>query len=190
MADFTVLHTYFEKLNKRQLSDREKEEISTAFKKQSCKKKQVLVHAGDANSRHYYIEKGLLRLYVIDPNGKEFNILFAKEKQWLGDLATPAPTPYYIDALENTTVFSIEESGFQKIIGYYMDLATNIRRSYVFLQKRFVSILSKTAEENYEELVQLNPDLIQRLPQYHISSYLGVTPVFLSKILAKRARKG
>lgn len=189
MEDYSTLHSYFEKLNKRELSEAEKGEISTAFKKESFKKKEVLMRAGDSNTRHYYIEKGLLRLYVIDQNGKEFNVLFAIEKQWLGDLATPAPTPYYIDALENTTVFSIEENKFQKIIGYYMDLSTNIRKSYVFLQKRFVSILSKTAEENYEELILQNPALIQRLPQYHISSYLGVTPVFLSKILAKRARK-
>ncbi len=189
MVDYSVLLSYFEKLNKRELSDVEKGEISTAFRKESFKKKGVLMRAGESNTRHYYIEKGLLRLYVIDPSGKEFNVLFAKEKQWLGDLATPAPTPYYIDALESTSVFSIEEAGFQKIIGYYMDLASNIRKSYVFLQKRFVSILSKTAEENYEELIQQNPELIQRLPQYHISSYLGVTPVFLSKIMSKRARK-
>jgi hypothetical protein len=52
-----------------------------------------------------------------------------------------------------------------------------------------VAILSKTAEENYEELLENDPDLVQRLPQYHISSYLGVTPVFLSKIIAKKARK-
>lgn len=188
MEDYSVLHTYFEKINKRHLSDTEKEEISSAFRKESFKKKEMIMQAGEPNTRHYYIEKGLLRLYIIDQSGKEFNVLFAKENQWLGDLATPAPTPYYIDALENTTVFSIEENGFQKIIGYYMDLATNIRKSYVFLQKRFVSILSKTADENYEELVQQNPELIQRLPQYHISSYLGVTPVFLSKILAKRAK--
>lgn len=189
MEDYSVLHSYFEKINKRQLLDAEKAEISAAFRKDTFKKKEVLMRAGESNTQHYYIEKGLLRLYIIDQNGKEFNVLFAKEKQWLGDLATPAATPYYIDALENTTVFSIEESGFQTIIGYYMDLAVNIRKSYVFLQKRFVSILSKTAEENYEELVQQNPELIQRLPQYHISSYLGVTPVFLSKIMAKRARK-
>lgn len=189
MEDYSVLYSYFAKLNERELANAEKEEINAAFRKEIFKKKEVLMRAGEANTRHYYIEKGLLRLYVIDQNGKEFNVLFAKERQWLGDLATPAPTPYFIDALENTTVFSVDEEGFQKIIGYYGNLGENIRKSYVFLQKRFVSILSKTAEENYESLLEQNPELIQRLPQYHISSYLGVTPVFLSKILAKRAKK-
>ena len=189
MEDYSVLHSYFEKLNKSPLSESERDEISAAFKKETFKKKAILMQAGETNTKHYYIEKGLLRMYVIDQNGKEFNVLFARERQWLGDLATPAPTPYFIDALESTSVFSIDEDGFSKIIGYYADLANNIRRSYVFLQKRFVSILSKTAEENYDDLLKQNPELIQRLPQYHISSYLGVTPVFLSKILAKKAKK-
>jgi CRP-like cAMP-binding protein len=189
MEDYSVLHAYFEKINKRQLSDVEKVEILSAFRKESFRKKESIMRAGDSNTRHYFIEKGLLRLYIIDQNGKEFNVLFAKEQQWIGDLGTPAETPYYIEAIENSSVFSIDEAGFSNIIGRYMDFANNIRRSYVFLQKRFVSILSKTAEENYEDLILQNPELIQRLPQYHISSYLGVTPVFLSKILAKRAKK-
>jgi CRP-like cAMP-binding protein len=189
MNDFSTLFSYFEKINKRELSLNEKEEISGEFKKETFKKKQLIFSSGEENTRHYYIEKGLLRLYIIDQNGKEFNILFARERQWIGDLGTPAATPYYLDALENSTAFSIEEHQFNKITSYYMDLAKNIRRSYVFLQQRLVSIISKTAEGNYEELLEQNPALIQRLPQYHISSYLGVTPVFLSKILAKRAKK-
>lgn len=189
MNDFSTLFSYFEKINKRELSLHEKEEIGAEFKKETFKKKQLIYSSGEENTRHYYIEKGLLRLYVIDQNGKEFNILFARERQWIGDLGTPAATPYYLDALENSIAFSIEEHQFNKITSYYMDLVKNIRRSYVFLQQRLVSIISKTAEENYEELLEQNPALIQRLPQYHISSYLGITPVFLSKILAKRAKK-
>ena len=190
MEDYSVLYSYFEKINNRQLSDDEKMEISDAFRKESFKKKELIVQAGDSNTRHYFIEKGLLRLYIIDQGGKEFNVLFGKECQWIGDLGTPEPTAYYIGAIENSSVFSIDEAGFSKISEHYIDMAQNIRKSYIFLQKRFVSILSKTAEENYEELTNQYPDLIQRLPQYHISSYLGVTPVFLSKIIAKRARKG
>lgn len=188
MKDFSILFSYFERINKRDLSVHEKEEISAEFKKETFKKKQLIFSSGEENTRHYYIEKGLLRLYVIDQSGKEFNILFAREGQWIGDLGTPAATPYHLDAVENSTVFSIEEQQFNKITNY-MDLVKNIRRSYVFLQQRLVSIISKTAEENYEELLEISPILIKRLPQYHISSYLGVTPVFLSKILAKRARK-
>ena len=189
MEDFSVLYSYFEKISKRELTDAEKDEIVSVFRKETFDKKQRVFNAGEENTRHYYIEKGLLRMYIIDQSGKEFNLLFGKERQWLGDLGTPASTAYYLEAVEKTTAFSISEESFVTIMGRYTELGTNIRRSYIFLQKRFVSILSKTAEENYERLLKSDPDLVQRLPQYHISSYLGVTPVFLSKIIAKKARK-
>lgn len=189
MTDFSLIISYFEHNTREALSEAQKEEIRKYFSKDSHKKKTLIVKAGEANTRHFYVEKGLLRMYLIDQNGKEFNILFARERQWIGDLGTPAPTSYFIEALENSSVFSITEENFNMLYKQYIFLANYIRKSYVFLQRRFVSILSKTAEENYEELISEHPELMQRLPQYHISSYLGVTPVFLSKILAKRAKK-
>jgi CRP-like cAMP-binding protein len=189
MTEYALLLSYFEKVYGNPLQEAQKEIILNAFSKRKYKKKEIIFRAGDTNTKHYYIEKGLLRLFLNDPDGKEFNILFAKERQWIGDLGTPAPTPYFLEALENSSVFFTDEKNFEKIIHSFPGFSKNIRKSYTFLQKRFVSILSKTAEENYDDLVEQNQELIQRLPQYHISSYLGVTPVFLSKILAKRARK-
>lgn len=189
MKDYEVILSYFEHIKHAPLSEEEAEEIIGYFKKDHYQKKTVLMCAGDANTKHYYVEKGLLRLFIIDQNGKEFNILFARERQWIGDLGTPAHTPYFVETVENSIVYSITEQHFNILYKRYISLANYIRKSYVFLQKRFVSILSKTAEENYDELVRDHPELIQRLPQYHISSYLGVTPVFLSKILAKKSKK-
>jgi len=189
MKDYEAILSYFQHINHKAPSDSETEEIIRYFKKEQFPKKTIIMRAGDANTKHYYVEKGLLRLFIIDQNGKEFNILFARERQWIGDLGTPAHTPYFIETVEKSTVYSITEDHFNILYKRYISLSNYIRKSYVFLQKRFVSILSKTAEENYEELVRDHPELIQRLPQYHISSYLGVTPVFLSKILAKRSKK-
>lgn len=189
MEEYKTILSYFDHIKGAQLHDEESQEIVDFFKKENFKKKTVIVRAGEANTRHYYIEKGLLRLYIIDQNGKEFNILFARERQWIGDLGTPAHTPYFIETVENSTVFSVTEQNFELLNKRYVKLSNYIRKSYVFLQKRFVSILSKTAEENYNDLIEDHPELIKRLPQYHISSYLGVTPVFLSKILAKKSKK-
>ncbi|MFV0590958.1 MAG: Crp/Fnr family transcriptional regulator [Draconibacterium sp.] len=189
MADYTILYSYFDHINRKPLTEEERGDIDHFFQKKAYPKKTMVMKAGEANTLHYYIEKGLLRMYIIDQSGKEFNILFACERQWIGDLGTPAETPYFIETVENSIVYSISEENFNVLYKRYISLANYIRKSYVFLQKRFVSILSKTAEENYEELVADHPELIRRLPQYQISSYLGVTPVFLSKILAKRSKK-
>lgn len=188
MEELKAIINFYELNYKRELSEFEKELIASSFRKEEIKKKQVIFGSGEKNTRHYFIEKGLLRMYVIDSSGKEFNVLFARENQWIGDLATPLETSFYLDAVEKSTVFSVTDENMNKLTNNFASFVNYIKRSYIFQQKRLVSILVNTAEENYEELCQQFPELIQRLPQYHISSYLGVTPVFLSKILSKRSQ--
>lgn len=189
MEKCEVIIKYYEKVYCRTLSADEKKLIQSSFRKESIKKKEIIFNAGESNTRHYFVVKGLLRMYVIDNTGKEFNILFASENQWIGDLSTPAQTSFFLDALEKSTVYSISDDNMKLLTNDFSAFVKYIKRSYIFLQKRLVSILTNTAEENYDELCEHYPELIQRLPQYHISSYLGVTPVFLSKILSKKARK-
>jgi len=164
--------------------------ILSVFRKEEYKKKERIFNQGDANTRHYVIEKGLLRLYLVDYDGKEFNIIFAKENQIIGDLSTPLPTNYFLESIEPSIVWSMDDSDMKKLMDSFegsplLNPTAYMQRSYVFIQKRLVSLLSKTADENYREFREKNPDLMQRLPQYHIASYLGVSAEFLSKIIAK-----
>src|SRR6056300_1661863 len=122
MEDYSVLYSYFEKILNRSLFDVERNEISSVFRKEVFSKKQVIFNAGEENTRHYYIEKGLLRMYIIDQNGKEFNVLFGKERQWLGDLGTPAATSYYLEAVEKSCAFSISDDAFSVLIKKYNEL--------------------------------------------------------------------
>ena len=181
--------SYYEHIYNRPLTDREKEIIRNTFHKETFKKKEIIFSSGESNTKHYFVEKGLLRMYVIDTSGKEFNILFARENQWIGDLSTPAITSFYLEAIEKSTVYSVSDENLNVLTDNFSTFVRYIKKSYIFLQNRLVSILSKTADENYEVLSKLHPELIKRLPQYHISSYLGVTPEFLSKILSNKARK-
>lgn len=189
MSTHSYLFDYFARIYNREITEEEEELISVSFKKEIIKKKQLIFSSGEKNTRHYFIEKGLLRMYVIDSSGKEFNILFASENQWIGDLATPAKTSFFLDAVEKSVVYSISDENMKKITRDFSLFVKYIKASYIFLQKRLVSILVNTAEQNYKELTEQYPGLISRLPQYHISSYLGVTPVFLSKILSKKAKE-
>lgn len=168
--------------------------IKSLFKKEYFKKKSLIFGNGDHNTKHYVIASGLLRMYVINSLGKEFNVLFAKENQLIGDLGSPAPTKFNLDAIENSTLYTIESANLEKLT---ILLSSNseatafsqLTCSYIFLQNRLISILTQTAEENFINFQKRNPDLIQRLPQYHIASYLGVSAEFLSKIIAKAAKK-
>ncbi len=189
MEKCEVIIKYYEKVYDRALTEQERELIQSSFRKESFKKKELIFSSGESNTRHYFVVKGLLRMYVIDTSGKEFNILFASENQWIGDLSTPTQTSFFLDAVEKSSVYSISDENMKVLTNDFSAFVKYIKRSYIFLQKRLVSILTNTAEENYDELCEHYPGLIKRLPQYQISSYLGVTPVFLSKILSKKARK-
>ena len=168
--------------------------IKSLFKKEHFKKKSLIFRNGDYNTKHYVIASGLLRMYVINSSGKEFNILFAKENQLIGDLGSPLPTKFYLDAIEDSIVYTIESSNLEKLTNLLdsnqgKTVVSQLTRSYIFLQNRLISILTQTAEENFISFQKRYPDLIQRLPQYHIASYLGVSAEFLSKIIAKTAKK-
>lgn len=193
MKEENPIHYFFSNHFGSQLSPAQEEMVFSSYKKESFKKKTAIFKAGDSNTRHYIIEKGLLRLYLIDSKGKEINILFAKENQVIGDLTTPLPTNFYLETTEDSIVYSIDEEGLQAImeslnIGSTMSPNNGLRRSYIHIQKRLVSILSKSAEENYLEFKENHPDLIQRLPQYLIAGYLGISPEFMSKIIAKATK--
>ncbi len=189
MEKFESIVAFYEQNIDRQLNAGEIDLINQSFRREAIKKKQLIFGAGEKNTRHYFIEKGLLRMFVIDASGKEFNVLFARENQWIGDLATPAETLFFLDAIENSVVYSITDENMNKLTNNFASFVSYLKRSYIFQQKRLISILVNTAEENYENLLSSYPELINRLPQYHISSYLGVTPVFLSKIISKRTTK-
>ncbi len=188
MEKCDVIIKYYEKVYERNLTETEMQLIQTSFRKEIIKKREIIFSSGESNTRHYFVAKGLLRMYVIDSSGKEFNILFASENQWIGDLSTPSQTSFFLDAVEKSVVYSISDENMNKLTDDFSSFVKYIKRSYIFLQKRLVSILTNTAEENYDELCEHYPELIQRLPQYHISSYLGVTSVFLSKILSRKTR--
>ncbi|NOU62129.1 Crp/Fnr family transcriptional regulator [Marinifilum caeruleilacunae] len=177
-----------------QLSKEDEKRIFTYFKRHKFEKKQLVFMSGDINTDHFFIENGLMRLFLIDKTGKEFNLLFANENQIIGDLITPEPTDFNLEAVEKTTAYSISERNFQELIQslsltHQSNPQNSLRRSYIKIQKRLVSILANTAEENYLEFRKTYPELIQRLPQYHIASYLGVSAEFLSKIIARTVKK-
>ena len=188
IIDFFTKH-FYAKLNHEQ-----EQMVIKMYRREVYDKKTLIFNAGDTNTRHYVIETGLLRLYLIDTKGKEINLLFARENQIIGDLTTPEATNFYLETIENSVVYSIDEAGMQILmnelnIGNAFGPNNGLRRSYIHIQKRLVSLLSKSAEENFKDFKISYPDLVQRLPQYHIAGYLGISPEFLSKVIARSLKK-
>ena len=151
------------------------------MKKIEIKKGQILQRKGDLNSKVYEVESGLLRSYSIDEKGREHIYIFASEN-WIVADAVPhdKPCDLFIDAVEDSIIIQRE-----KEINSMSEPQKLIKRLEV-LQKRIIMLMSSSAIERYEHFVETYPDIVQRVPQKMIASYLGITPEALSSV--KRMR--
>lgn len=132
----------------------------------------------------YVVEEGLLRSYSIDEKGKEHIFMFAPEGWIIADNHAPqVPADLYIDALEDSTVIRLS-----KDINIASINTLPLVRRLAVLQKRIIMLMSASALERYDHFVATYPDIVQRVPQKMIASYLGITPEALSKVKGERAR--
>lgn len=153
------------------------------MKEIKVKKKQILQHKGELNSKAYKVESGLLRSYTINEKGKEHIFMFGPEGWIVTDYASAEePCDLYIDALEDSVIVQIEKN-----ILIDPDMQKFVKRIRV-LQKRVIMLMSSSAIERYEHFVSTYPNITQRVPQHMIASYLGLTPEALSKVKSQNLK--
>ena len=154
------------------------------MKEVRVKKGQLIQRKGDFNSSIYQVQSGLLRSYTVDAKGKEHIFMFAPEGWIIADNVRPEkPCDLFIDALEDSIVI-------QKVKDFEAELeALKIIKRLEVLQKRVIMLMNASAIERYEHFIHTYPDIVQRVPQRMIASYLGITPQALSTLRAEIARK-
>lgn len=156
--------------------------------KGTVKKGEVLIRKGDPASHMYCVEKGLLRSFVIDEHGKEHIFMFAPEGWFFSDFESvdkEAVSAFFIDALEDSEIEMIDKKHLSQPNIAMKDLKhllESMRRRVSVLEKRVVMLLSASAKERYQHFVTTYPEIVQRVPQRMIASYLGITPESLSRI--------
>lgn len=135
-------------------------------------------------------------MYTIDPAGKEYNLEFAAENQWISDLTSfysEKPGSVYIEAIEPTLILQITRADLIHLYANYPKFNSTFRiiieHKYIELQNRVLQNISGTAEERYLYFLNQFPALSSRLPNTQIASYLGITSEFLSKIRKDLAHK-
>lgn len=171
------------------LEPRVVENIIANQKKLPVEKGEFLLREGEVCRQFFYVEKGLLRYYSIDKKGKEHIIQFAPEGWFVGDRESQffnRPSQFFIQALEDSDVAIIDEdlictiSKADETFGLFSNqlLHNHIRQ----LQHRINMLLSATAEERYLDFIKIYPDILLRVPQTLVASYLGITPESLSRV--------
>ena len=142
----------------------------------------MLQKSGELDSKVYHVVSGLLRSYSLDEKGKEHIFMFAPESWTIGDaLPKDVPCELFIDALEDSDVWVLEKDVQREA----QNIVAFIKRLSV-LQKRVIMLMSASAIQRYEHFEQTYPDIIQRVPQKMVASFLGITPETLSKIRRER----
>lgn len=160
----------------------------------SLKKGTVLQRGGDVTSKVYYVKKGLLRSYTIDEKGKEHIFVFAPENWIISDGADFAsPCQLFIDVLEDSVVEMVDKKLFEEVY-IPVTLSSDTQRTAAMikrisvLQERVIMLMSTSAIQRYEHFNATYPQIIQRVPQRMIASYLGITPEALSKVKSERSK--
>lgn len=156
------------------------------------KAKTVLVNAGEISKYSYFVNSGLLRSFNINDNIVEHVLSFACEGWWIGDiysLISKKPGNLFIEVLEDTEVVLLTRESQNELFTEIPKLERFFRilteNSLVAHQERLMDNLSLTAEERFDKFCKRYPTIIQRVPQKQISSYIGVTPEFFSKMKSR-----
>ncbi len=172
-----------------QLDPKEEETLLTKVKFRQYLKNQFLVQAGDINKYSNFILKGCAKAFHLDENGQQHIRDFAIENWWTGDLGSflsQEPGQYYVQCIEDCQIAQISYDDMEVLYGLIPKMERFFRiiiqKAYVVSQKRITQYQSLTAIEKYRRFKNEYPKFVERIPQYLIASYLGITPEFLSSI--------
>ncbi len=165
------------------------------YQRMDLKKGDTLVIPGQLVHHFYYVATGCIYYYKLD-EGEQKVLEFYTDDVFFTDLPAyvkGTPSDYFLKASEATVVYAIKKSDAENSFERSHQLERfgrlSMQEAFIKIFTRVERLNSRTNEERYIRLLEKRPDLFQRVPQYLIASYLGLTPVGLSK-LRKRLGKG
>ena len=169
-------------------SDEELDEVWHFFHPRILKKGEHLYVPGDIATEAGFVVKGVFRVYYL-VEGKESTRFLGCENIFISSIpsfTTQKPSIEYVEALEKSELLMLSHQNLQQMCDMSPKWDRLVRymaeNSYNEQQSRIYSLIALTAQERYEQLTQTRPELIQRVPQYIIANYLGMSPETLSRI--------
>jgi len=178
------------------LTRAEEDQIRSAFTVKKLRKRQYLMQFGETFRHLFFVEKGMLRAYLKGEKEEEHVIQFAPEGSWIPDSfhqLEDMEATYYIDALEASDILCIDREAFQELLLSIPRLEKYFRvvmqKRLAALHLRVINYLTHFAEDKYKMFMQVYPDIVQRVPQHMIASYLGIKPETLSRNRKKMATR-
>jgi CRP-like cAMP-binding protein len=167
--------------------------LSRCFTK-SFKRYEAIGRPGFTPNEIFFIKKGLIRVIVTDSKGTDHSIHFALENQFIADYSSfmlKQPSLYTLQAEENTETVVLPRAAIE---WGYQNLKQGDRLGrliaefyFIYQDNRIKNLYARTPKERYDAITDVFPNIHNRVPQHMIASYLGITPVHLSRL--KKADK-
>jgi len=175
------------------LSPEEIAVFKSFWTEKTLEKGEFLLRNGEICRHDSYIVSGVLKAFCINAeNGNEEILFLAIDHWWATDISSfskQTASIYNIQTVEKTSLLQISHQSFQKMLHEIPSLERYFRiilESYLgTLEKRIVFNNMYKAEQKYYDFLDTYPDIVSRVPQYLIASYLGVSAEFISRIRKK-----
>ncbi|HQS51826.1 MAG: cyclic nucleotide-binding protein [Sphingobacteriales bacterium 17-39-43] len=184
---FEILFSKVE--DKIKLSDIEKDICKSLFSPKKLRKRQYILQHDDICKNLVFVEKGILRSYSVDSKGNEHILQFAPEGWWISDVysfLTGEAAVYNIEAIEDSELLLISRSSldelYERVPKFERYFRLLSQANMVATHRRLTASLSDSADEKYLRLLSAYPNIVARVPQHMIASYLGITPETLSRV--------
>ncbi|HEY1061685.1 MAG TPA: Crp/Fnr family transcriptional regulator [Daejeonella sp.] len=184
---FEVLFSKVEE--KIKLSDVDKDICKSLFSPKKLRKRQYILQQDDICKNLIFVEKGILRSYSVDNKGNEHILQFAPEGWWISDVysfLTGEAAVYNIEAIEDSELLLISRSSldelYERVPKFERYFRLLSQANMVATHRRLTASLSDNADEKYLRLLSAYPNIVARVPQHMIASYLGITPETLSRV--------
>ncbi|MDG3581242.1 Crp/Fnr family transcriptional regulator [Galbibacter pacificus] len=172
------------------------QELLSNCSQRTVDKGDYLLREGESTGSSYFVEDGLLRQFSIDEKGKEHILQFAPENWFVSNRESEylnRPSSYFIQAIEDARVLVVERELIERLSKSnpaFIELNTRLLHRHIAgLQKRVTQLQSYTARERYLDFVRSYPDVLLRVPQTYVASYLGITPESLSRVRKELAKE-
>ncbi len=170
------------------LSQECKHEFISKSKLRHYKKGKIVIREGQFSKKAYLIVQGCARAYYLR-KGKDVSDWFTFENQIMASIISffsNAPSPHYVAFVEDSIVFEFSKNDIDTLSLKYHDFERFISRvvteTMLGLCERLYTIQFNKAEERYDHLMSIHPNIISKIPLTHIASYLGITLETLSRI--------
>ena len=170
------------------IPENELRDAQSFFNRKNFNKGEYLLQEGQICKNLYFVNVGLVKTFLLQ-DGKEHIRQFAAENDFsvdLGSFLSQSKSSFFIQALEDTITLQINFSDLNALFNsslHFMKLGKTIAdQSTINLINKSVSLVKDEALKRYTDFIKERPNLIQRVPQFMIASYLGITPESLSRI--------